>query len=291
MTALTPIAETEEQLRDLVAHHTGTVTGTLTPACASWILKLNTSNRPLVRNGIERFSSIARAGEWRLTGEAIVIAREGLLNDGQHRCHAVVDTGISVPVDVRFGALRDAFQCTGTGRRRTAAQTLHVIGIQYGAMVGSVARLIALHDAGKLSDGSVHIENAVIASVAQAEPNILALVKAVHVDFRPVKAAAFAFPMVLAARVASIETVLQFIDLVATGLTPTPHDASRTLHLRLMEAHMKKHRLKQIVIATLTARAWNAWIAGQEIRKLKVLSDDETGRNFPKVIGPPETAE
>ncbi len=51
-----------------------------------------------------------REGRWLNTGEPIIVSREGILNDGQHRLLAIKETNMSAELDIRFGVPRVAFR-------------------------------------------------------------------------------------------------------------------------------------------------------------------------------------
>jgi hypothetical protein len=106
----------------------GSVTLLVTPPVAQALLSLNTGNRPMNGAWVEILAERMRRGAWMLTGEPVIVSREGVLNDGQHRLEAVVLSGVAVPMDVRFGVTRAAFAVTGTGKARTSGQMLSIEG-------------------------------------------------------------------------------------------------------------------------------------------------------------------
>ena len=97
------------------------LTGLVTPEIAGWLQEMNTGNRPLNQEAVERFRGILRNGQWMNTGEAIVVASNGTLNDGQHRLIAIQSCGIPAAVDVRFGiAMYPTLRRAQPTRRRAA---------------------------------------------------------------------------------------------------------------------------------------------------------------------------
>ena len=82
---------------------------TLTPELAQHYLDNAGPNAPLKRDRVEKYKAIIRNGEWALsfhdgtrTREAPPLAvPKGKLIDGQHRCTAVVETGIPIPVYIQ----------------------------------------------------------------------------------------------------------------------------------------------------------------------------------------------
>ncbi len=67
----------------------------LTPAIAKEFLENNLDgNRNVRKNKVEEYVEQINQGEWNpLTGDLLRITKDGVLIDGQHRCHAVVKSG------------------------------------------------------------------------------------------------------------------------------------------------------------------------------------------------------
>ena len=71
------------------------------------------------------------------TGEPIIVSREGVLNEGQHRLTAVQRSGIGAVLDVPFGISREAFAATGTGARRTVGNVGAIAGKSRASMLSA----------------------------------------------------------------------------------------------------------------------------------------------------------
>src|SRR5882757_1850130 len=67
-------------------------------------------------------------GEWRESPEGFVIAADGGLLEGMHRCWAIVQTGETVPVRITYGVDPELFMILNQGRRRTTANVLQTHG-------------------------------------------------------------------------------------------------------------------------------------------------------------------
>lgn len=69
----------------------------LTPELATQLLKDNRKNRKLDKKQVRILCRQLRSEHWdHLNGDAIVINVHGQIKQGQHRCHAVIETGISI---------------------------------------------------------------------------------------------------------------------------------------------------------------------------------------------------
>src|SRR5690348_15979222 len=92
--SMLPLEVSPAAILDLVLSMDGTIRLLVTPAVAEVLLSMNIGNRPLIKGWVDDLTERIRRGAWKLTGEPIIVAREGILNDGQHRLHAVVESGI-----------------------------------------------------------------------------------------------------------------------------------------------------------------------------------------------------
>jgi hypothetical protein len=97
----------------------------VSPAMAGEYLKRNTSNRDLLPNNVKRFEEQLRTGAFILTHQGIAFDKSGRLADGQHRLHAIVNTGITAPMSVTFGLDEAAFAVMDQGVKRSAANILN----------------------------------------------------------------------------------------------------------------------------------------------------------------------
>ncbi len=115
---------------------------TLTPVLATLLMSRNEGNRNLSPAGLGRFVRDAQEAGWSLNGETIVISREGLLNNGQHRCMAVIETGIPIRTFMAFGVTRESRLTLDQNIARTLGSYLKMNGFADATAAGSVASYI-----------------------------------------------------------------------------------------------------------------------------------------------------
>lgn len=68
----------------------------ITPGRAKRLLKRNTINRPLRPSHVAYFVSLIQRGEWVVNNDAIMVAVDGTLLNGQHRLTAIAESGRAV---------------------------------------------------------------------------------------------------------------------------------------------------------------------------------------------------
>lgn len=90
----------------------------VTPDLAKLLLARNSGNRVISQQLIDGIASDIRDGRWVYNGETMIVAISGELNDGQHRCRAIVQAGISVLSNVAFGTSRES-RLTVDGQQKT----------------------------------------------------------------------------------------------------------------------------------------------------------------------------
>jgi hypothetical protein len=252
---------------------------------AKWLLDLNTNNRPLEERGVERFCEILRNGAWLNTGEPVIVSRDGILNDGQHRLTAICKSGITAELDVRFGITREAFQATGTGQKRTAGQVLGIEGYSNTSCQAAIARLLVHYDKGQMGH-LTHVESGEILRVVNTDDWLCDIAARIQrLKFRPTRTGTFGFVLAVAARTAPIERVSEFANLVASGMFKNEDESepTRRLHVKLRDAAMKRDRISQIDLAILAVKTWNAWVAGEAMPPPRVFESERTNAGFPKV--------
>jgi hypothetical protein len=101
---------------------------TLTPALAAELLSRNPANRPISQSIVDRYVRDIRAGRWSLNGEPVIISNDGLLNDGQHRCAAVVEANKPIQTLLVVGVRRDSRMTLDQGNVRTSGHYLQMSG-------------------------------------------------------------------------------------------------------------------------------------------------------------------
>lgn len=100
-----------------------TKTVQLTPFLAKLLLERNTGNRP-INAKIYAYTRDVESGNWDLNGAPIIVANTGELNDGQHRCLAVIRANRSIVTQITFGPTRSSRTTVDTGVKRPPGQIL-----------------------------------------------------------------------------------------------------------------------------------------------------------------------
>lgn len=118
------------------------VISTLTPELAYVLLQNNQGNRPIRPKKVAEYARDMECGRWDLNGETISISVDGMLNNGQNRCTAVIKSGVSIEIVFVIGVTRDSRLTVDQGIARTTGNYLSMSGIQNSNKVAAMASLI-----------------------------------------------------------------------------------------------------------------------------------------------------
>jgi hypothetical protein len=258
----------------------------ITPVRAERLIeKHNTHNRDVDERRIDQYAADMRSGSWEINGEAIKIAEDGTLLDGQHRLFACLDarvpfesivvTGLSRKAQEsmdqgRPRGLHDVLKLRGEGDPNVLARAVRIItvyedtGIPY---LGGWKRAPSNHECLRTLDRNPEIRDACRYANRRSRRGLqTSLVGAMHFLFSTVdEAASEEFfdtvtgpaPLLLGSPLLTLRQVL-LADL---------EDPERRLHNRIKTAF--------IVIA------WNAWRSSRQLPELRWNTDQE----FPPIHG------
>jgi hypothetical protein len=120
----------------------------MTPELAQMLLDTSTDiqQRSVRKARVELFARDMREGNWQLTHQPIAIDADGRLIDGQHRCRAVVLSGVTVTMMIAHEADATTFGVIDTGSARMPSDALKIAGLTNVNIKASAARLLLAYD-------------------------------------------------------------------------------------------------------------------------------------------------
>jgi len=96
--------------------------------------------RPLSKNRIAQYVAAIKSGRWRDNGNTIGIDPEGVMINGQHRCHAVIIAKQSIPVIFVYGIRY--IEEIDTHQPRTLQQLLNYRGEKNAHILSACLRMV-----------------------------------------------------------------------------------------------------------------------------------------------------
>lgn len=128
----------------------------LTPVLASELLQRNPDNRSIQARRVEVYASDIVSGRWAANGEPIILSKDGLLNDGQHRCAAVIQANMPIDCLIVFGIDRETRTTTNQGKAKGTSDYAAMYGIPNANNVAAMARFaVAYYEIGSVETTKV----------------------------------------------------------------------------------------------------------------------------------------
>jgi hypothetical protein len=133
----------------------------VSPEIAGVYLKNNRGNRPLRPSTVRSIAAMMSAGRWTETHQGIAFDVQGRLVDGQHRLHAIIQAGVSIPLLVTRELPANAFEVIDVNTPRRAADivvtALHQLGGEQPKRVNQLTAIstIILYGPGGVADRCV----------------------------------------------------------------------------------------------------------------------------------------
>ena len=244
----------------------------VTPALAEEWLSANNHNRNVNPKIVEAYARDMAAGAWPLNGEAVKIAEDGTLLDGQHRLAAIVRAGVTLRMIVITG-LDMATQATmDSGRKRTFADNLKIEQVTNSPIVASIALRMHMGDAGNtalLLSGAAPTQQEQRAWMAENPVVLRAAEMAARIrrEFRVIAPSTVGVGYVLFSRVDQKDTA-EFFARLGTGAGLDSGHPILLLRNRVIRDHADSRSLTDKIRLGLMIKAWNAVRAGERPKSL-----------------------
>lgn len=258
----------------------------VTPEIAREWLAHNDQNRSLRAGVVAKYARDMVAGNWQPTGQSISFDWNDRLIDGQHRLHAVIKANVTVTMLVVWNLDPDAQTVIDTGARRTPGDALKFSGVD-GNTPGLAAAVQVLHDylSGNFQNTAhkpnVRLTNTEVIDAVQRHAKLpysvqfgYRIYKGIGATPRTIAVAHYLFSQLDAGR------ATEFFTSIAEMRTAGKGDPRVALKHALTALAGKSANSYPGVHLSLIFRAWNAWLAGQSVTSLPVLTSKANGTGF-----------
>ncbi|MDN6358432.1 MAG: hypothetical protein L0L76_10445 [Yaniella sp.] len=261
---------------------------TVTPRLAKQLLEQNTGNRTISKTNLARVKTAMERNEWVLNGEAIKIAKDGRILDGQHRLHASFETDTTFDTLIVYGLDDDTQESMDAGKARTASDALAIRGYKSTHSLAAITTAIIkaeqwnIKAAVTTASSFYAVTTKQVVDRVEREPAITDLVRTA-VKFPKVglsgKTAGLLY--YLFSKIDAEDTEDFFHKLLSGENLDRGHPALtlRNLLLRLKDERGLKD---QSYIAALTIKAWNRYRAGQDVLSLRYAPGGAKPEPFPE---------
>jgi len=243
----------------------------LTPGLARVLMDRNPHNRKISDITVANYARDIANGAWRFNGEPIIVSSDGLLNDGQHRCAAVIEANAGIRVALIIGVDRETRTTLDQGKSRTTGDYLamegHVDGVALAATAGYIWQWQAR---GQLSQQRQHRPTkAEVKSLIDANPSIAASLSSISKKGSDAVGgrALLAFCHWAFSLTSTRADATAFINSLLTGIDLSVRDPVLYARNRIMA----ERRLTAQERAELIFRAWNARRRGETPKTMPIL--------------------
>lgn len=254
---------------------------TISPDRARQLLGRMNRNRPLSETTVTRYVVDMKAGRWASdNGQTIVMSDQGNLLDGQHRLHAVIQSGLSFPFLVAYGVAEQHFDTMDNGKNRAASDILALRGYKNTVTMSAIARLSYAYAAGaSVSAGPGRLA---VTSFVEAHPYIHEVSAQVMNRRAGGQRGGLRFPASPLGAVLFLGNherqhdaeVEEFLEGVTTGIGLQSGDPR--LALREWES-IERVRGRGAILTepgfAATARAWNAWVLNRDLVRIRGINN------------------
>lgn len=100
----------------------------ITPERSQVLLEANPENRQIDAGGLAKRMRDMSEGRWAENGEPVIVAKNALLNDGQHRCWASLLIGAAFHTVMSWGVERSSRTTVDVGTKRSVGSQLGIRG-------------------------------------------------------------------------------------------------------------------------------------------------------------------
>lgn len=255
--------------------------GVLTPDLAAVLLNLKSDNRGLTELNVDQYARDIVAGRWHLNGEPIILSSCGKLNNGQHRCHAVIRTGKNIPALFVFGVSHESRLTTDQGKQKTAGDYLAMGGVLNANNLAAIAGAVLQYEQlGRMALGGTERPNkSEVRERVVSDPNIERSYKAVYkkgatkvATVKVLGVAHYIFSRV------DEESADRFMASLISGAELRERDPIHVAREKLIDPF---HRLNINEQLKTMFMAWNNWRAGKTVRSL--THSMQRGEQLPEV--------
>ncbi|MEM1225986.1 MAG: hypothetical protein AAGJ40_09815 [Planctomycetota bacterium] len=202
--------------------------------------------------------------------------------DGQHRCHAVIETGISIPAIVVSGLADDVFDTKDCGKRRGAADVLATRGEKYYAALAASLQVIDRYMKGMLANKGVRYSNSEIELLLEKYPEAReSAAFSVKVGTKRLVPNSLMIGLHYLMSQFDRDAANEFWTMLIAGSNLDSDSPIFLLRERLVANTVAKARLRTPYIAALTIKAWNAWRSGKTVKTLRWSESGKTKEGFP----------
>jgi len=244
------------------------------------------NNRPITLSRVKKYArKMKKEGVWKSTSQGLIIDWFGRLGNGMHRLLAVIESGVTIEVDVTYGEDPANFVIWDKGKERTLNDDMVIAEVVYPKESARLYRVyLDLQQTGPtkyISFGhrkSVSHEDAIVWAQEHAASLTHVIERCRRKEWRRVLRPPAAFMGLyywLYER--SPKEADLFFSLLITGAPTKGHPVYQLRESldQLVIDRMRGETIPRFLYAALVFKAWNAYMARKEVKQIWFDPGDE----------------
>lgn len=244
----------------------------ITPELAARWLKRNEKNRPLSGVLVARYQR--QMPGWKINGESIVFGSNGVLIDGQNRLEACARSSSGFTSVVVFGVEPDSFDTIDSGKSRTGADVLSILGETNTNILSAVLTWIWRYQNNCIGHNTKGPTSHERSRVLEQYPQIRDSMHFCRQNRGPLTPSICGLLHFLGS-IHDREATEGFLTMVENGENIGKGDAAFALRGQLLGKYGRIVIKNRVVVAAIGIKALSAHLAGQEVKLLRWGRDEE----------------
>jgi len=244
---------------------------------ADELLKNNGINRRIIRSSVDFIKTEIESGKFTINGSSIVISKDGVLIDGQHRLTAISELDTEMNMIVVRNVKESVFSTIDSGKSRTAADVLSSKKIPNSSSAASAIKRIIEEFASKRKtskNGSIKLSNTEILefynkNCIEIDETILKCLRLYQTQIKIVTVSVATAMIFLLGRENKTKAI-QFIRELFTGELESNSNAALTLRKRLINNKIEGKKLNDATLRALFIIAFRAYKNDRDISKIQI---------------------
>lgn len=259
---------------------------TITPEAAEGLLARNTHNRRIKKSNLQKVTRALTNGEWQLNGEAIKIAKDGTILDGQHRLVGVVQTGVPMQTLMIQGLEHATQETMDTGSPRSTADVLKLRGEENSVVLAAIAkkvRLASLYGVRAAVSNSYVVTTSEIVKTVDEYPHLREVAKqAMRVGANTGMTGSLAGLLIHLFDEIDRNDSEFFFERLSTGELLAQGHPIYELRKVLTQVKAIRGQKSMTFIAAVAIKAWNKYRDGETVNLLKFTVGGANPEAFPE---------
>jgi hypothetical protein len=244
----------------------------LTPELADILLRRNVGNRNIRQAKLNQYISDITNNRWQLNGETIQVSREGDLNNGQHRCSAVIAAHKSIRTFLGFGFTRESRTTVDVGATRSPGDHLGVQGYKNSTILAGLTRFVIAYEASGSERDLSYSNRITVAAINERVAQDPLVIDAAQFVAGHSKLRRFAPPTVVGfvyymMAKKDADEAKAFMEQIAEGANLEHGDPAYTVR----ETLLNRPQLSRECKAEVFLRGWNAYRNKKQVRNIRIL--------------------